>query len=694
MQGLPGMVIGVLLSLVVGCQNVADEQEATQPPKASLPLQGGEIEINNVPEKREETPRVVEHSDADFQAGTVGDVKLLRIFADAFEGLPASKRLLAYYLSRAILLGQDITFDQVHREGLEVRRLVETILRQHIEIKPIVEAHVLTYLQLLTIHGGFYDRITFKKFLPPFTVEQFEQAAKAAYAAGADIGLAVGEPLEAKLSRLRKIMFDPAYEPMQGGIVSAQNNELLLASNTNLYEGVTLRALAGFKERYPSNSRLIRVDDTLVEEVYRTGDNRRKIPPGRYAKELKRVNSRLQSAITIAPSHERKILSLLVEHFRTGDGTTFDEALRGWSELPLPIEFILGFLDVRLDPRKVKGIFSGLLGYEDREATAKLAALLSHAQALEERMPWGAEFVRTEKIKPVAVAVAVLTAAGRQWPLTEFSLRVWPRDEYGVANGYKVLVATNVIEAYRRAVIQPLIREFVEPAAQAKTTAQAPDLFFWRVVLRDVLGPNMGWVEPTVLMRFRNLIEPLDALKAELVALWLLPDETLLEAGLISSREAGFASYNMVVAQLFQAEASNHTELRAPSALASRMLLRYLVEKAQVVKVEEQNKKLYPIIKNPEAFHTAVGKLLVRIQRILASGKRRSALKFLAEFSDPPTWASFDNVAERAKTVGLRRLVAYVTPTILPIRGADNKVIDATLSSYEPFERQIISYDP
>jgi hypothetical protein len=150
----------------------------------------------------------------------------------------------------------------------------------------------------------------------------------------------------------------------------------------------------------------------------------------------------------------------------------------------------------------------------------------------------------------------------------------------------------------------------------------------------------------------------------------------------------------MVVAQAFQAEATNHTELREPSALASRLLLRYLVEKAQVVKVEEQNKKLYPIIKNPEAFRAAVGKLLVRIQRILASGKRRSALKFLAEFSDPPTWSGFDSVAERAKTVGLRRLVGYVTPTILPIRGADNKVLDATLSPYEPFERQIISYDP
>lgn len=37
MQGLPGMVIGVLFSLVLGCQNAVDEPEATQPPKASLP---------------------------------------------------------------------------------------------------------------------------------------------------------------------------------------------------------------------------------------------------------------------------------------------------------------------------------------------------------------------------------------------------------------------------------------------------------------------------------------------------------------------------------------------------------------------------------------------------------------------------------------------------------------------------------
>jgi dipeptidyl-peptidase-3 len=688
-----GLLVGALLAMASGCQKAADEQEIPQPPKALAPSHEKEVEAEKVASKQlEGTARIVDRADGDFQAGAVGDVKLIRIFADEFAGLTPTKRLLAYHLSRAILLGRDIAYDQVHPGGLEVRRLVEAILHQNIDLKPDFEAKVLNYLQLLTIHSGFYDHSTFRKFLPPFTAEQFEQAAKVAYAAGADLGLMAGEPLMAKLSRLRKIIFDAEHEPVRGGIISAQEDELLLASNTNLYEGVTVRMLARFKENYPSNSRLVRVDDALVEEIYRTGDNRLQIPPGRYSRELTRVIGRLQNAITIASSQERKILSQLVEYFRTGDQKAFDEAIHAWSEAPLPMEFAIGFLDVRLDPRKLKGIFSGFLGYEDRLGTAKLASLLRHTKAFEERMPWGTEYMRAGTNELVAVAAHVLTVAGRQWPLCDFSFEIWPRDNRNAGIRRKVVVATNVIEAYSRVAIQPLLKEFVEPAVQAKTVVKAQELFFWRVVLRDVLGQYMGRITPSLLVRLRNLLDPIEALKAELVALWLLSDPTMVDMGFLTSRESGLVGSNMIIAEALVSEAANRTELREPSALALRLLLRYLVENAKVVALEEQNKKLYPLIKNPEAFHAAVGKLLVRVQRVLAAGKRQSALKLLAEFSDPPTWAGLEGVAERAKAIGLRRLAAYVTPRIIPIRDANNKVTDATLSQNETFERKIIRY--
>ena len=47
--------------------------------------------------------------------------------------------------------------------------------------------------------------------------------------------------------------------------------DILAASANNLYVGVTMADLDGFEERHPLNSRLVKQDGKLVEEVYRVG---------------------------------------------------------------------------------------------------------------------------------------------------------------------------------------------------------------------------------------------------------------------------------------------------------------------------------------------------------------------------------------------------------------------------------------
>ena len=79
--------------------------------------------------------------------------------------------------------------------------------------------------------------------------------------------------------------------------------------------------LDGFEERYPLNSRLVKRDGRLVEEVYRIG--------GRYGDELSRIVRHLEAAIPLATPSFAAALAALVQWYRTGedaDRTAFDIA--------------------------------------------------------------------------------------------------------------------------------------------------------------------------------------------------------------------------------------------------------------------------------------------------------------------------------------------------------------------------------
>ena len=200
---------------------------------------------------------------------------------------------MTYHLARAVLAVRDITFDQVHRDGLEVRQLFESILKSNVTKDPNLDAAMSDYLKHMWINSGNYSTLTGKKFIPSFTFLQFERVANAANASGAELGLVKGESLDAKLARLKKVIFDPDYQPILANPNVSGGQDMLNASLLNIYRGVGIRDLAGFKEAYPANSRLTRLDDRLVEEIYRAGDKRQEIPPGLYCQELRRLIRRL-----------------------------------------------------------------------------------------------------------------------------------------------------------------------------------------------------------------------------------------------------------------------------------------------------------------------------------------------------------------------------------------------------------------
>ena len=683
-------------SVCLSCCN-KESSDDLLPESPSVPVEDGvppvqEEKDSDAEPVEEPVPVKIERRESDFDAGRVSDVMFVRLFADDFPALEEKPRILAYHLARAVLAGRDITYDQLHRDNLEVRHVIECIQRANVISDPEVEADLSDYLKHLWIHGGFYDSLTGRKFVPGFSFEQLEQAAGAARAVGADLDLRKGEPLEAKLSRLEKIIFDSDYQPVLASPVPRPGKDILKTSHLNIYDGVSMRDLSRFDESYPRNSRLIRVGGKLVEEVYRLGEKRMKIPPGRYSHELRRVIRRLQDAMSSARSGQRKIFVGLVEHFRTGNPAALSEISDNWLENPFDVEFDIGFTDIGIDPRETKGIYRGMAAYRDRPNTSKVGVLPRYAQYFEEALPWDPEYNRTWSRKPLALAVTLLVSVGRTGPVCSMGHRM----DGGLKDDQaprKILVFSNVIEAYRQAVGKKVVYEFVQPAHRAAVLESLEEALLAQVSLREVLGYDLGKTSRSARRRLTFAYEPIRAMKAELASLWLLADPKLAEMGLLSGNKTSTSFWRYYVAESVARQSlGTRLEPRQPLSLARRIITRYLVEKAQVVAFEEISGHVYPVIPDAQNFKNALARLLNRAERILANGDRGLALKLLSKYSSSPRWPHIERFAERAREIGLRPVAVCINPKLKPIKDHSGKVTEVKVLPKEKFSQQMMRY--
>ena len=311
----------------------------------------------------------------------VDDAAIVQLYADGFSALPLKDKTLIWHLTQAAIAGRDIFYDQRYRYNLEMREVLEAILANPSGVDTATLKELQRYAKLFWINTGPYNNLTAQKFVLGVTPEALASAAKAAASAGAKFPVANAETLDQLLTRLKPMFFDAAFEPSVTKKQPPPGQDILTASFNNLYQGVSLKDVTGFAERYPLNSRLVKRDGKLVEEVYKIG--------GRYDPQLKEVVAHLEAAIPFASEPMAKALRALAQWYRTGeaaDRRTYDIA---WVEdKASPVDTINGFTEVYLDARGVKGSWEGVVFYVNQQKTADIQKLAREAQWFEDHMPW------------------------------------------------------------------------------------------------------------------------------------------------------------------------------------------------------------------------------------------------------------------------------------------------------------------
>jgi dipeptidyl-peptidase-3 len=626
----------------------------------------------------------------------VDDAAIVQLYADGFTALPLKEKTLIWHLYQAALAGRDIFYDQRYAHNLVMREILEEILTHPSGVDPSTLAEITRYTKLFWLNTGPYNNLTARKFVLRTTPAAFAAAAKAAASAGAKFPLRQGETLDALLARLAPMFFDLAVDPIVTNKTPGPGKDILESSANNLYVGVTMTELEGFRERYGLNSRLVdKGGGRLVEEPYRLG--------GRYGAEIGRIVGHLEAAIPFATEPMARALGALVKFYRSGDDADRKAYDIAWvQDKDSPVDTINGFIEVYMDARGVKGSWEGLVFYVNRAKTEDIRKLADAAQWFEDRMPWDPKY-RKQGVRGItANAIDVVVETGDSGPITPVGINLPNDQQVREQHGSKSVSLSNVNESYDRSTLPAFRQEFAwtpEEAARAeKWSSLAGEL---TTNMHEVIGHASGKVSARVGANPATVLKEqysaLEEGRADLVALYFLADPKLVELGLVPG-----ASHDEIVRAEYEGYTRNAlvqlrrvregSQIEEDHMRNRQMIIRWLMENTKAIEVRERDGKTFYVMVDPKAFREGCGRLLAEVQRIKAEGDYPAAKQLFERHGihfDPKLR---DQVVARVDKLGLPSYTGFVMPKLEAVTGADGSIVDVRISYPQDFVAQMLEY--
>ncbi|HZS48228.1 MAG TPA: hypothetical protein VFC63_24375, partial [Blastocatellia bacterium] len=388
----------------------------------------------------------------------VGSTGFLQLEAESFNQLTPKQQALAYWLSEASIAINPIIYDQMSRFGLRQKHVLEEIVAHPEGINPEVREKILAFTKLFWANRGNHNDTSSQKFLPTFTYEELESAGLQAIKNGAKFGT----PAEFKkeLSELKAPLFDPDFEPTTTAKNPVGGKDIIQASANNYYSGVSLADLKNFKEKYPLNSRVVKLPNgQLKEEVYRAGTKDGSIPPGLYAKYLQKAIGYLEKASIYADGPQETVIQDLIKYYQTGDPKDWLKFDEDWVQNNEPVDFANGFIEVYLDARGAKGTSQSFVSITDQQLNKLMQIIAQNAQYFENRAPWDDQYKKLGVKPPEAKAVETVIETG-DFQINTVGDNLPNEEEIHQKFGTKSFLFTGSTRAFNHATGTAALKEF------------------------------------------------------------------------------------------------------------------------------------------------------------------------------------------------------------------------------------------
>ncbi|MDR0735033.1 MAG: dipeptidyl peptidase 3 [Elusimicrobiota bacterium] len=632
------------------------------------------------------------------------DLGILRYQVPNWDKLTLNQKKLVYSLSQAALNGRDILFDQNNRYNLAVRRLLEAVYENYSGDKNSEDyKSFLVYLKRVWFSNGIHHHYGEEKFLPGFSKEFFANAVKSLDSSL--VPLREGQSVDAFLAEITPVIFDPKVYAKK--VNQDSSLDVIAVSANNYYgEDVTQKEVEAFYNAmkkpndgtpvpYGLNSRLVKKDGKLAEEVYKVG--------GLYSPAIEKIVYWLNEASKYAENdQQKKVIDLLIEYYKTGDLKKYDEYSIAWvRDTNSLVDFINGFTEVYGDALGIKGSWEALVNFKDLDSEALTKILGDNAQWFEDNAPVDPRFKKKE-VKGISFkTITAATLAGDCYPATPIGINLpnsnWIRKDVGS----KSVTITNITEAYDKAAAgSGFNEEFVccskEKKLMEKYGAQTDNL---HTDLHECLGHASGQLMPGADKKSLKVYgSTIEEARADLFGLYYMGDPKMLELGLLKNPEAYKSEYykymmNGLLTQLSRIELGKDIE---ESHMRNRSLIaRWALERGQkdkVVELKKEKGKTYVVVNDYVKLRGLFGQLLAEVQRITSEGDFDAAQNLVETYGVKVDPAIHKEIKERYDKLGIAPYKGFVNPVYSLENDANGNITDIKISYNEGYEEQMLRY--
>lgn len=637
------------------------------------------------------------------KANIFADLQVLRYNVPGFDKLPLSQKILIYYLSNAALYGRDILFDQNCKYNLRIRKILETIYKNyHGEVENKDYKEFVVYLKRFWFSNGIHHHYSTDKMIPGFSanflVTQIKELPVELLPLQSD------ETVADFCHLLVSVLFDPTICAKR--VNQTEGEDLIRTSSANYYENVSQHEVEAFynnlkgeREKCPVmyglNSKLVKESDALVEKVY--------CKDGLYGEAITKIIYWLRKAEMVAENPEQAaVISKLIDFYETGDLKTFDGYSIAWlNDTHSHIDFVNGFIETYGDPLGIKASWESIVNFKDTDATMRAETISKNALWFERHSPVNAIY-KKKKVKGVfAKVITAAMLAGDLYPSSAIGINLPNSNWIRAVHGSKSVTIGNLIAAYNEnAKGNGFLDEFVISEVEKELIQKYGNITdSIHTDLHECVGHGSGklcpGVDPDALLAYGATIEEA---RADLFALYFLPDKKLIDLKLLPNQEAYKAEYyrylmNGLMTQLVRIELGKNVE---EAHMRNRQLIaQWVYEQGKpqnVVELVERNKKTYLKINDYDRLRTLFGELLAEVQRIKSEGDVEAAAKLVEKYGVKINYQLHKEVISRYAKLNIAPYKGFINPTYIPVYNISGQIENIRILYTEGYVEQMLRY--
>lgn len=640
-----------------------------------------------------------------YQTEQVADFKILRYQVPGFEELKKDQKIMLYYLYQAALAGRDMIYDQNYKYNLCVRRTLENIAQTYKGNKNTEDYNAfMIYLKRVWFSNGIHHHYQHTKIEPGFSKEYFLELVEKS---NIDLfPLQKGEKFNDFLDRVTTIIFDPKVAAKK--VVKDPSMDMIQTSAVNFYENLTQQEVDQFYAKdlsaklknpvmYGLNSKLKKEKGQVKELVWKVG--------GMYSPAIEKIAYWLEQAVTVAenPAQE-KALQKLVDYYKSGDLKTFDEYNIAWvGDVNSMIDVVNGFIEVYNDPIGMRGSYESVVSIRDMEASKRIQTIGKNAQWFEDKSPIMNEHKKKNVQGISAKVITVVVESGDASPTTPIGINLPNSEWIRAEHGSKSVQLGNIVHAYNMSAKgSGSLEEFCfdeKEIERARTFGDYADIL--HTDMHEVIGHASGQLNQgvgTPKQTLKNYASTIEEGRADLVALYYLMDQKLIDLGVMTSLDYGKAAYddyirNGLLLQLTRLKIGE--SLEEDHMRNRQMVAKWVYEKGKkenVIEKIQREGKTYFVVRDYEKLRALFGQLLREVQRITSEGDYNAAKALVEGYGVKVDLAIHQEVLDRYERLKIAPYAGFINPRLVAVKNEFDKIIQVKLEYPYSFTEQMLEY--